>query len=235
MAPADDWMQLGTDRYPWYPQARTFSPARLGEWDPVMADVAAIAALETHPIGVMLTDTAVSEDQIATLTRMYLRDEARVIAGLVLDDIVLDVAAATDTAVVVLAPGMGDAVQMAKAGILEIADVFVVNKADREGADRLVASIESNLALDTEFLWERTYAPVPCLVQVATADRVAGGPNPIHNSRAGNCRCHLSGNPPDAGLAGTLQRQRESRRPVLQHARLRLSGRLEQSVPARRT
>ena len=45
-----------------------------------------------------------------------------------------DVAAATDTAVVVLAPGMGDAVQMAKAGILEAADVFVVNKADRDGA-----------------------------------------------------------------------------------------------------
>ena len=48
----------------------------------------------------------------------------------------VEVAAATDTAVVVLAPGMGDAVQMAKAGILEIADVFVVNKADRDGAGR---------------------------------------------------------------------------------------------------
>ena len=47
----------------------------------------------------------------------------------------VDVAAATDTAVVVLAPGLGDAVQMAKAGILEVADVFVVNKADREGAN----------------------------------------------------------------------------------------------------
>ncbi len=48
----------------------------------------------------------------------------------------VDVAAATDTAVVVMAPGMGDAVQMAKAGILEAADVFVVNKADRDGALR---------------------------------------------------------------------------------------------------
>src|SRR6186713_2011035 len=46
----------------------------------------------------------------------------------------VDVAAATDTAVVILAPGLGDAVQMAKAGILEAADVFVVNKADRDGA-----------------------------------------------------------------------------------------------------
>ena len=33
------WVQCGTDRYPWYPQARTFNPARLGEWDPVMAQV----------------------------------------------------------------------------------------------------------------------------------------------------------------------------------------------------
>jgi LAO/AO transport system kinase len=46
----------------------------------------------------------------------------------------VDVAAATDTTVVVLAPGAGDAVQMAKAGILEVADVFVVNKGDRDGA-----------------------------------------------------------------------------------------------------
>ena len=49
-------------------------------------------------------------------------------------------AAATDTAVVVLAPGLGDAVQMAKAGILEVADVFVVNKADRDGAGESSAS-----------------------------------------------------------------------------------------------
>jgi LAO/AO transport system kinase len=47
----------------------------------------------------------------------------------------VDVAAATDTTLVVVAPGWGDHVQVAKAGILEIADVFVVNKADREGAD----------------------------------------------------------------------------------------------------
>ena len=52
----------------------------------------------------------------------------------------VDVAAATDTAVVVLAPGLGDAVQMAKAGILEVADVFIVNKADRDGAPRSCAN-----------------------------------------------------------------------------------------------
>jgi LAO/AO transport system kinase len=47
----------------------------------------------------------------------------------------LDVASLADTTVVILAPGMGDAIQAAKAGILEIADIYVVNKADREGAD----------------------------------------------------------------------------------------------------
>lgn len=46
----------------------------------------------------------------------------------------VDIVAAADTTVVVTAPGLGDAIQAAKAGILEIADIFVVNKADREGA-----------------------------------------------------------------------------------------------------
>jgi LAO/AO transport system kinase len=48
---------------------------------------------------------------------------------------------------VTLVPGTGDDVQALKAGIMEIADIFVINKADREGADRLVSSVESNLAL----------------------------------------------------------------------------------------
>jgi LAO/AO transport system kinase len=53
----------------------------------------------------------------------------------------VEVAAAADTAVVLLAPGMGDAIQAAKAGILEIADVLVVNKADRDGAAGAVADL----------------------------------------------------------------------------------------------
>jgi LAO/AO transport system kinase len=50
---------------------------------------------------------------------------------------------------VTLVPGTGDEVQALKAGIMEIADIFVVNKADREGADRLVGAVESNLTLQT--------------------------------------------------------------------------------------
>ena len=48
----------------------------------------------------------------------------------------VEIAGHADTTVVVVNPGWGDAVQAAKAGLLEIADIFVVNKADRPGADR---------------------------------------------------------------------------------------------------
>jgi len=54
-----------------------------------------------------------------------------------------------DISIVTLVPGTGDEVQALKAGIMEIADIFVVNKADREGADRLVAAVDANLALHT--------------------------------------------------------------------------------------
>jgi LAO/AO transport system kinase len=61
----------------------------------------------------------------------------------------VEIAGTADVSVVVLVPGLGDEVQALKAGIMEIADVFVVNKADREGADRLVAEIHSMLSLAT--------------------------------------------------------------------------------------
>ncbi|GAB2682294.1 methylmalonyl Co-A mutase-associated GTPase MeaB [Thalassiella azotivora] len=59
----------------------------------------------------------------------------------------VEVAAAADTTLVLLAPGMGDGIQAAKAGILEIGDVFVVNKADREGADSTVRDLRNMVAL----------------------------------------------------------------------------------------
>jgi LAO/AO transport system kinase len=62
----------------------------------------------------------------------------------------VEVASLADTTVVLLAPGMGDGIQAAKAGILEIADVYVVNKADRDGADHTVADLRNNLALGTK-------------------------------------------------------------------------------------
>jgi GTPase len=66
----------------------------------------------------------------------------------------VEVAAATDTSIVVLAPGLGDAVQMAKAGILEIADVFVVNKADRQGAHEVVRELRQMLHLGAPRAWD---------------------------------------------------------------------------------
>ncbi|MFX0591944.1 methylmalonyl Co-A mutase-associated GTPase MeaB [Melissospora conviva] len=59
----------------------------------------------------------------------------------------VEVASLADTTLVLLAPGMGDAIQAVKAGILEIADVFVVNKADRDGADATIRDIKGMIAL----------------------------------------------------------------------------------------
>jgi LAO/AO transport system kinase len=65
----------------------------------------------------------------------------------------VEVASLADTTVVVLAPGMGDAIQAVKAGILEVADVFVVNKADRDGADATVRDIKGMLTLADRTAW----------------------------------------------------------------------------------
>ena len=59
----------------------------------------------------------------------------------------VEIAAAADVSVVVLVPTSGDAIQALKAGVMEIADIFVVNQSDRDGADRLVETIASNQAL----------------------------------------------------------------------------------------
>ncbi|HEX4565565.1 MAG TPA: methylmalonyl Co-A mutase-associated GTPase MeaB, partial [Vicinamibacterales bacterium] len=61
----------------------------------------------------------------------------------------VDIVRTADVSIVTLVPGTGDEVQALKAGIMEIADIFVVNKADREGADRTVASIEAMLSLES--------------------------------------------------------------------------------------
>jgi LAO/AO transport system kinase len=65
----------------------------------------------------------------------------------------VEVAGATDTTLVVVAPGWGDAIQVAKAGILEIAAVFVVNKADRDGADEAARDLNSMLRMGGKSDW----------------------------------------------------------------------------------
>jgi len=77
----------------------------------------------------------------------------------------LDVAQAADTTLVVLTPESGDAIQSLKAGLMEIADVFVVNKSDHSGADQLVAAIRSALALRPPAPWR------PPIVRTVATER----------------------------------------------------------------
>ena len=75
----------------------------------------------------------------------------------------LDIAEAADTTVVVLVPESGDAIQAMKAGLMEIADIFVVNKADREGAERIKIELDLMLQLRPS---QRPWEP-PILMTVA--------------------------------------------------------------------
>jgi LAO/AO transport system kinase len=71
----------------------------------------------------------------------------------------IEITRTADVSIVVLVPGAGDEIQALKAGIMEIADIFVVNKADRDGADSLLQAIHANLALQT-FAPEQWKPPV---------------------------------------------------------------------------
>ena len=65
----------------------------------------------------------------------------------------VDIIKAAETTAVVLVPGLGDDIQAIKAGILEIGDIFVVNKADRDGADRIAAELAMMLDLSAQKEW----------------------------------------------------------------------------------
>jgi LAO/AO transport system kinase len=80
----------------------------------------------------------------------------------------VDIIRTADIAVVTLVPGTGDEVQALKAGIMEIADIFVVNKADRDGADRSAGSIEVLLSLQP---WDADRWKPPVMLAVATSGR----------------------------------------------------------------
>ncbi len=78
----------------------------------------------------------------------------------------IDVMHITDTVLLVMVPGLGDDVQALKAGIMEIADVFVVNKADRDGKERLIAEINMIISLIRDRLeW------VPPIVETVAIER----------------------------------------------------------------
>ena len=82
----------------------------------------------------------------------------------------VDVVAAADTTLVVTVPGMGDDVQAIKAGILEVGDVFVVNKADRDGVEATASQLESMLAMDRDAPRRAGWMP-PVVQTIASQSR----------------------------------------------------------------
>src|SRR6476620_352667 len=126
----------------------------------------------------------------------------------------IDVAAATDTTLVVLAPGLGDAIQMAKAGILEVGDLFVVNKADREGAPEVQRELRQMLHLGAARPWD------PPVLTTTASDGAGIGElwNEIDRHRAW------------LGSSGTLAADRETA--VIHEVRALAAERLAGSVQA---
>jgi LAO/AO transport system kinase len=84
----------------------------------------------------------------------------------------VEIASLADSTIVLVAPGMGDSIQAAKAGILEIADVFVVNKADRDGTQQTVRDLRNMIALaDTEG-WKPPIVPTVAVRDEGVGDLV---------------------------------------------------------------
>lgn len=84
----------------------------------------------------------------------------------------IEIVRLADVTVVVLVPGMGDDVQSLKAGIMEIADIFVVNKSDRDGADRVEKEIRAMQSLDTR---HGDWGVTPIVRTVATTGEGVAG------------------------------------------------------------
>ena len=81
----------------------------------------------------------------------------------------VDIAGAADTTIVVVNPGWGDAVQANKAGLMEVADIFVINKSDRKGADDTRRDIQQMLELSSLGDWE------PPIVMTVAIDQIGAG------------------------------------------------------------
>ncbi len=112
-----------------------------------------------------------------------------------------------DVSIVTLVPGAGDEVQALKAGIMEIADIFVVNKADREGADRLASAIETNLSLRT--YREDEWRP-PIVQTVATSGQ--GVPQLVEAIAAFRAHAERDGGPGRASSRDARRRGRADQR-----------------------
>ncbi len=130
----------------------------------------------------------------------------------------VDIIRTADVSVVILVPGTGDDVQALKAGIMEIADIFVVNKADRDGADLVAQSIVANLSLQTcaPGEWRPPIVKAQATADVGTSELWA---------EIGKFREHSSA----TRVARQRARQEYRFRELLSHQFLR---HVEQSLPA---
>jgi LAO/AO transport system kinase len=131
-----------------------------------------------------------------------------------------------DVSIVTLVPGAGDEVQALKAGIMEIADIFVLNKADREGADRLASAIETNLSLRT--YREDEWRP-PIVQTVATSGQ--GVPQLVEAISAFRAHAERDGGPGRASSRDARRRGRADQR-LRELVSLRFVDRLEREVLA---
>jgi LAO/AO transport system kinase len=84
----------------------------------------------------------------------------------------VEIASLADSTIVLVAPGMGDSIQAAKAGILEIADLFVVNKADRDGTQQTVRDLRNMIALAAPEGWRPPIVPTVAMKDEGIADVV---------------------------------------------------------------
>ena len=125
----------------------------------------------------------------------------------------LDVGRMADSTVLVLVPESGDGIQTLKSGVMEIADIFVVNKADRTGADKLRQEIEVTLGIRRGNAFRHVRA---------------------HHGRADGQAVRRSGGQPDRSSRAATQSRRSARPPVRRSDRLGAAGRADQRREGRR-
>jgi LAO/AO transport system kinase len=131
-----------------------------------------------------------------------------------------------DVSIVTLVPGAGDEVQALKAGIMEIADIFALNKADREGADRLASAVETNLSLRA---YRQDEWRPPVVQTIATSGQ--GVPQLLEAISAFRAHAERDTGPQRAS-AWALRRRSRGEQRLRELISLRLVERLEREVLA---
>lgn len=121
----------------------------------------------------------------------------------------LEITRSAHSTLVVVAPGLGDDIQAAKAGIMEIADVFAVNKADREGADATVRDLELMIALGRKILEPPPPMKADChSMAAAPVRRDVGGQEADGSWTTPICRCVATHNDGVEGVGKWLEEHR---------------------------